>query len=253
MIDSHCHFDAPAFDTDRKQVFERAKQAGVSHIISPAVTADSWQKLKKTTNTYTSIYPCYGLHPMFIEDHRPEHIEILEHWIENENPIAIGEIGLDYYLPDNSRENQQFYFNAQLDIAAKHRLPVIIHARKSTEHVLQALKKRPELRGIIHSYSGSFEQARELIKRGFLLGLGGPVTWSGSRRLHKLVQQLPLDAIVLETDAPDQTGERHKGERNEPAYLVEIASKIAQLKGISVEEVQQKTTSNCHGLFDFGE
>lgn len=250
IIDSHCHFDSDAFDLDRDAVLHRAHAAGIRRIISPAVTAKSWPQLRKISSQYPGISPCYGLHPMFLDEHSDTDIDHLNQWVEQEKPIAIGEIGLDFYLKDLDREKQAWFFEQQLKIAGKFHLPVIIHARKSTEHVVQTLRQHPKLKGIVHSYSGSLDQAKLLAKQGFMLGFGGPVTWEGSRKLHRLIEALPLESMVLETDAPDQTGQAHRGQRNEPSFIVEVAEQIARLKKTSVDEVIRQTRLNTEKVLN---
>ncbi len=186
---------------------------------------------------------------MFNDQHERADIEALDQWLDREKPVAVGECGLDFYGSGKNPKQQTDYFEAQLALACNHQLPVIIHARKAVEAVLQSIRCYPEIRGVIHSYSGSLEQARQLIDKGFYLGLGGPVTWPRSTRLRKRVKKLPLDTILLETDAPDQADARHRGERNEPGYLPLIAESIAELKQQTLEEVAQTTTENATALF----
>lgn len=249
MIDSHCHFDAAAFDKDREQMFQRAVKAGVEQIVSPAITAESWENLKRLTSMFAGVHPCYGLHPMFIELHKPYDLLSLEQWIARENPIAVGEIGLDFYRPELDRAKQNRFFEAQLDIAMEARLPVIIHARKAVEPVSKQLRCRNLEGGVLHSYSGSVEQAQPLMDRNFYFGFGGPVTWPRSSRLRRVVASIPLDRILLETDAPDQSGLAHKGHRNEPAYLAEVAQAIADIKGTDIQTVIDQTGKNAQNLF----
>ena len=249
LIDSHCHFDAQAFEIDRDAVQDRAHKSGVRTIISPAVTAASWPQLQRVTAEYPHIYPAYGLHPMFIDQHQHGDIAALEQWLDREKPVAVGECGLDFYDTQDNRKQQMKYFEGQLSLASNRKLPVIIHARKAVEAVLQCVHQYLGLRGVIHSYSGSLEQARLFIDRGFYLGFGGPVTWPKSTRLQKLIRALPLEAILLETDAPDQADASHRGERNEPSFLPVIAEKIASLKGLEFEDVASATTKNTIELF----
>lgn len=227
----------------------RALRAGVQAIISPAITAASWPQLRRITADYAHIHPAYGLHPMFIDKHQRGDIDMLEQWLDRERPVAIGECGLDFYTASQDRKQQIECFEAQLSLAGRYELPVIIHARKAVEEVLQRIRRHPRLRGVIHSYSGSLEQARQFIDKGFYLGFGGPVTWPKSTRLRKLVTALPLDALLLETDAPDQADAGHRGERNEPCFLPLIAAQIANLKKLEFEEVTSTTTKNATSLF----
>ena len=249
LIDSHCHFDSDAFAPDREAVFARARAAGVERIISPATTAASWPRLIAVREAYPGVLPAFGLHPMFMAAHHSSHLDALEKRLSEQRPVAVGECGLDFQIDDPDREAQEALFHAQLALAARFDLPVIVHARKSVERAWLMLREFPTLRGVMHSYSGSLDQAQRFVERGFMLGFGGPVTWTRAKRLHRLVAALPLEAILLETDAPDQPGEQHRGERNEPAWLPEVAGAVAALKQLPVETVAETTTANARKLF----
>lgn len=250
MIDSHCHFDDPLFDGDREEVFRRATLAGVKSIISPAVTAGTWTRLKTVAKPFPGIFPCYGLHPMFIGEHLERDVDELVHWIEREKPVAVGEIGLDFYQDKTSADKQRWFFCQQLDIAAQTNLPVIIHARKAVEEVIQTVRQYDIQSGVLHSYSGSAEQASQLQDRDFYFGFGGPITWPNSKKLHRVVETIPLEKILLETDAPDQPSQSHRGERNEPAYLQEIATAVSKIKNIDIQKVIDTTSTNASRLFN---
>ncbi|MGF1643783.1 MAG: TatD family hydrolase [Thiotrichales bacterium] len=249
MIDSHCHIDDETFDPDRAAVFARAQSAGVTDIVAPAVSATAWPTLASLADTYPTLHPAYGLHPVYLRLHQPEHLERLDAWLTEHPAVAIGECGLDFHDKALERDAQHYYFDAHLRLAQKHALPLIIHARHAVEAVLQRLRLFPGVRGVLHSYSGSVEQALALHKLGFYFGLGGTVTWPNARRPQQLARELPLTAILLETDAPDQSDAEHRGERNEPSYLPLIAARIAELRGIEVAEVVEQTTRNARTLF----
>lgn len=250
LIDSHCHFDAAEFDTDRDAAYARAEAAGVAAQIIPAVDAAGWAKLKHICASYTALHPAYGLHPMYLAEHRPKHLLQLRKWIEHEKPVAIGECGLDFFIEDLDPQLQQHYFNAQLRLAREFNLPVIVHARRAVDAVIASIRRIGGLRGVVHSFSGSPEQAAQLHKLGFLLGIGGPVTYARANRLRKLVAVIPLEQLLLETDAPDQPGAAQRGQRNEPAYLPEILSVVAQLRGVGLEAIAEATAQNAKRLFD---
>jgi len=249
IIDSHCHIDFEAFDEDRKQVIQRANQAGVKKIVVPGVLNDTWDKIISCCNEFTCLYPCFGLHPYFINKHQPVHLTNLKNYIDKQQPVAVGECGLDFFIKNLDINQQVFYFEQQLDIALEFNLPVVIHARKSTESIIKAIKKRPGLRGMIHSYSGSYEQALQLIKLGFYLSFGGPVTYEKSTRLRKMLQKLPLDSILIETDAPDQPTANAKNSRNEPLFIVDVIESIAGLLNTSTDEISYITSKNAGELF----
>jgi TatD DNase family protein len=249
LFDTHSHFDDTAFDADRDACWARAQASGVDAQVLPAVTRASWPKLKAVAASDARLHPAYGLHPMFLGEHRPSDLDELKGWIERERPVAVGECGLDYFVGDLDPDAQWQYFTGQLALAHEFQLPVIIHARRAVDQVTKALRQFPGVRGVVHSFSGSEQQARTLIDLGCLLGFGGPVTYPRAQRLRRLVTDLPLEAILLETDAPDQPGLQHRGERNEPAFLPEVAAEIAVLRGMEVQELAQITTNNARRLF----
>lgn len=249
LIDSHCHLDAPEFDPDRAEVVARARAAGVGAQVVPAIAADGWPKLREVCAAAPGLHPAYGLHPMFLDAHRPEHLPRLAEWLQRERPCAVGECGLDYYVEGLDREAQAFYFDGQLRLAREFDLPVIVHARHAVDAVVAAIRRVGGLRGVVHSYSGSEEQAQQLWKLGFLLGLGGPVTYERAQRLRRIVAAMPLEFLLLETDAPDQPDAEIRGQRNEPARLVGICDTIARLRGVSADEVARATSDNARRLF----
>ena len=252
LIDTHVHLDVEEFASDRDAVLERARQAGVGAQVLPAVTRAYWQGLAEFTDRHADLFPAYGLHPVYIETHGDGDVAALDHWLGTHPAVAVGEIGLDGFVEAIATgvawDRQWHLFNAQLDVALNHRLPVIIHARRALDHVLKALRARPGLTGIIHSFSGSRQQADQALAQGFCLGFGGPVTYPRANRLRGLVAELPDAALVLETDAPDQPSVSHRGERNEPAFLPEIAACVAQLRGVPVAEIAALTSANARRI-----
>ena len=250
LVDSHSHFDAAEFDADRAAAHARAVAAGVDTQIVPAVDAAGWPKLRQTCADFPGLWPAYGLHPMYLDAHRPEHLPALRAWIERERPLAIGECGLDYFVEGLDAEAQSFYFDGQLRLAREFDLPVIVHARRTVDAVIASIRKVGGLRGVVHSFSGSAEQAAQLHRLGFLLGIGGPVTYERANRLRGIVAGMPLGQLLLETDSPDQPGAAHRGERNEPAFLVEVLDVVAKLRGMPREELAAATTANAERLFN---
>lgn len=230
-------------------MIRRARQCGICHLVVPAISAATWQRLRDICTPYPELSPAYGLHPMFMPDHRPEHTEALAKWLEQEPAVAIGECGLDFHIADADRDAQQSLFESQLDLASRFRLPVIIHARKSVEQVLNTLRNFPRVEGVLHSFSGSRQQAERLITMGFRFGFGGPVTYSNAHKLHALVRWMPLDAMLLETDSPDQPDAKHRRQRNEPGYLPLIMNTICRLKGITPDNLAAQTSANARTLF----
>jgi len=248
-IDSHSHLDFPDFDSNRPAALERARNAGLEKIVVSATVADRWQLITELAEN-SMIAAAYGLHPMFMEKHEDKHLELLQSILKKQKPIAVGEIGLDYFIPNPDKSEQLKLFVAQLEIANELQLPVIIHARKSLDIVLRELRRLPKLTGSIHSFSGSEQQARQAIDLGFYLGFGGPITYTRATKLRKLVGTLPLESILLETDSPDQPDSTHFGERNEPAYLPIIAQTIADLQGVDIKDVAEQTFVNTKRLFN---
>jgi len=249
LIDSHSHFDVAEFDGDRAHALARARAAGVRRQIVPAIDAAGFARVRELCAREHGLYPAYGLHPMYLAEHRPEHLQELEQWIERERPVAVGECGLDFFVPGLDADAQREYFRRQLELARKFDLPLILHARRAVDEVTAAIRRIGNLRGVVHSFSGSVEQAQHLWKLGFCLGLGGPLTYPRAHRLREIVATMPLEYLLLETDSPDQPLHGHQGQRNEPALLAEVCTCVARLRGVEPEEVAAATTRNCERLF----
>jgi TatD DNase family protein len=249
LIDSHSHFDVAEFDADRAAALERARAAGVTRQIIPAIEAAGFERVRALCAREIGLYPAYGLHPIYLAAHRPEHLHDLAHWLEREHPVAVGECGLDFFVPDLDAEQQRLYFQRQLELAREFDLPLILHARRAVDEVTAAIRRVGNLRGVVHSFSGSAEQAQQLWKLGFCIGLGGPLTYPRARRLRKIVVRMPIEFLLLETDSPDQPLHGHQGARNEPALLSEVCACVAALRGAEVEEIAQATVRNCTRLF----
>ena len=249
LVDSHSHFDAAEFDADRAAAHARAVAAGVVAQIVPAVDAAGWPKLRQTCAGLPGLWPAYGLHPMYLDAHRPEHLPALRAWIERERPLAVGECGLDYFVEGLDAEAQSFYFDGQLRLAREFDLPVIVHARRAVDAVIAAIRRIGGLRGVVHSFSGSAEQAAQLHRLGFLLGIGGPVTYERAQRLRRLVATMPIEHLLLETDSPDQPDADHRGRRNEPAYVADTVRGIAPALGLDPDELAAITSANFDRLF----
>ena len=249
LVDSHCHLDVDAFDADRADVIERARRAGVTRQIIPAIDAAGWPRVRDLCASNPGLYPAYGLHPMFLEQHRPEHLVELREWVQVEEPVAIGECGLDYFVPGLDVDAQARIFDAQLRLAREFDLPLIVHARRAVDAVIAAIRRAGEVRGVIHSFSGSSQQATQLFELGFLIGLGGPVTYTRANRLRTLARTMPLEHLLLETDAPDQPDSGHRGQRNEPARMVNALQAIAELRDMDPEDLADATTANAERLF----
>ncbi len=254
FIDSHTHLDFSDFDSDREDVIKRALKFGISDLIVSATTAKGWGKLANVVAKHQPhCHAAYGLHPMFMADYQSHQLEQLPLFLKKSHAVAVGEIGLDYsilnYHDEKAKNNQLDLFITQLEIAVSLDLPVIIHARKSLDIVLREVRRLPKLCGSVHCFSGSIQQAEQLIECGFYLGFGGPITYTRATKLRKLVEVLPLAALLLETDSPDQPDASHYKMRNEPAFIIKVAKTIAELRNISIQEVAQVTSYNAQQLF----
>ena len=254
LIDTHTHLDFPNFDPDRSTLLARSRAVGVKQMVVLGVYQHNWQRLWDLVQTDSQLYAAFGLHPVYLDQHRAEHLIELAQWLDrlagHPQLCAVGEIGLDYFLPELDREGQQQVFEAQLKLAAEANLPALLHVRRSHAQVIATLKRfRLKRGGIIHAFAGSLEEAREYIKLGFKLGLGGAATWPQALRLRKVIVDVPLDAIVLETDSPDMAPFMYPNQRNSPEHLPAIGEALAQVMGISPEALAQASTANACELF----
>ncbi|MDX1251673.1 MAG: TatD family hydrolase [Gammaproteobacteria bacterium] len=245
LVDTHCHLDVTDFDADRDRIIARCRALGIARIVVPAVAAAGWDGLLALCRRAEGLYPALGLHPLYAGQHLDEHLADLEAWLTKERPVAIGEIGLDYHEEALDRQRQQFLFEAQLAIARAAGLPVILHVRKAHDPALIALRRVRVRGGIVHAFNGSLEQARHYIGLGFKLGFGGMLTYERSSKLRRLARELPLESIVLETDAPDMTPAAHRGERNSPEYLVDCLATLADVCDEAPEFLAAQTTRNA--------
>lgn len=245
LIDTHCHLDVAEFDADRDAVLDACRASGVTRIVIPGVTAAGWGNLLALCADHRGLYPALGLHPVYLADHRDDDIEELADWVALHRPVAVGEIGLDYYIDDPDHARQQALFEAQLRVAADAGLPVILHVRKAHDAVLATLRRIRVEGGICHAYNGSLQQAGHYIDLGFKLSFGGMLTYERSSKLRALARALPQEAIVIETDAPDLTVASHRGERNSPAYLPECLAALAAVRGEDPVELAAITTRNA--------
>lgn len=263
-FDTHVHWDAVEFDSDREAALERAHAAGVNYCLNPSVTVPGIEKVRTLAdlsaikNCWPRILPAYGIHPLYVEQSMPDELHQLELQIRNQRPVAIGEIGLDAYAGAPDISLQRRYFEDQLILAVTHQLPVLLHVRHAVESVIQCIKrvqgkglKIPG--GIAHAFNGSRVQAEQLIDMGFLLGFGGSCTYTGSTRIRSLASQLPLTSLVLETDAPDMAPVWLRGQRNESSQLPIIAQSLAALREISAAKLAATTTSNAFQLLGLHE
>ncbi|MDD5328713.1 MAG: TatD family hydrolase [Sulfuricella sp.] len=245
LIDTHCHLDAAEFDADRDAVAARARAAGVEAVVVPGVERAGFAAVLAVCQSYPGYAPALGIHPLYVDRADPADLDALRAAIVLHRPVAIGEIGLDFFVPGYDRERQEFYFAEQLKIAREFDLPVLLHIRRAQDSVLKFLRRFKAAGGIAHAFNGSRQQAEEFIKLGFKLGFGGAMTWPRATRLRELAASLPLESIVLETDAPDMPPVFVGKGRNSPEYLPRIAEVLAELRGIGLDDVASATTANA--------
>ncbi len=248
LIDTHCHLDASEFDSDRSEVIGRARSAGVGAFVIPAVERSGFSKVLKICGNELACHPALGIHPMYVENAVPEDLEILrERAME---VVAIGEIGLDFFVENYDRERQIYFFEAQLKIAREFDLPVLLHVRRSQDTVLASLRRIRVKGGIAHAFNGSLQQAEEFIRLGFRLGFGGAMTFERATRIRSLAETLPMASIVLETDSPDMPPSFIGKARNSPEYLPKIAEVLANLRKMTANEVAMTTTENAREVLE---
>jgi len=258
LIDTHCHLDAAEFAQDRKAVIARAGTAGVGAIIVPATDAGNFETVRQLANSFKGGAYALGIHPICVPHSHEQDLEHLESCVQTclDDPrfVGIGEIGLDFFLPELKeeamREKQEHFYRAQLDLALRYGLPVILHVRRSQDLLLKHLRQQPTIGGMAHAFHGSRQQARMFIDMGFALGMGGAMTFPRALQIRRLAEQLPLRDLVLETDAPDIPpawlgGPGKPKPRNEPAELQKIAQTLAELRGVSREDIVFATAQNA--------
>ena len=250
LIDSHVHLDFRQFDSDREEVLARARAKGVFGFVVPGVKSCDWVRIQSLASGSGDVFPCYGLHPCFVAEHQPQDLDQLRLWLEREPAVAVGECGLDFYQHfAESESKQRLYFESQLAMAKEFDLPVVLHARRSVDAVLKCLRQADVHRGVMHSFSGSLQQAKAAIDQGMMIGVGGAVTHERAKKLQSVVAVLPLHALVLETDAPDQPGSLHQGQRNESVYINEVLDVVASIRSESRALIAAATSKNSARLF----
>jgi TatD DNase family protein len=249
-IDTHCHLDASEFDADRAAVVTAARGAGVSRIVIPGVARENFASVRELAQRVEGGAYALGIHPLYTPGAQDADLDVLRLEIEAslDDPrfVGLGEIGLDYFVPGLDDERQQFFYNEQLKLAREFDLPVICHVRKSQDQVLKGLRRHAVHRGIAHAFNGSFQQAQAFIDHGMHLGFGGNLTFERALQIRRLAAQLPLEAIVVETDAPDISPSWLYRQRNTPDQIPRIGAILAELRGISEYELALGTTANAH-------
>ena len=250
LVDTHCHLDDPGFESDRNLLIDKARMAGVQSIIVPGIAASEFSLIQNLAESNKRVHACAGLHPLFMDAHNESSFEQLQQLVVDGSIIAVGECGLDHSDKHADKLRQLDCFERQISLSIEYKLPLIIHANRAVEAVLLSVGKHDRAYGVIHSFNGSLEQAERFIALGFKLGFGGAVTYPRATRLRKLICELPLDAMVLETDAPYQSGAAHNGQRNQPAWILEVLESVAELRDESMDEIARVTTLTACNLFN---
>jgi TatD DNase family protein len=251
LFDTHAHYNDAQFDEDRDEVLSRVREGGVSLVLNAAADMDSVHSCIRLAEDYDFIYTSVGVHPHDAIHISEETIETLRREAEHVKVVAVGEIGLDYYYDNSPRDTQKYWFARQIGLARELGLPVIVHNRDAHEDSLRIVQQEgaKQVGGVFHCFTGSVEMARELLKLEFYISVGGPVTFKNARKLIEVVQYVPMDRILIETDCPYLTPEPHRGKRNESTYVRLVAERIAQIKGCTFEEIASVTLENGKRLF----
>jgi TatD DNase family protein len=256
LFDSHCHLDFDAFDGWRDQAMRNARSAGIRQILLPGVTAQHWPRLlqlcqrpSQAAANYPLLYPALGLHPCFMTEHRPEHLGLLQQRLAAGEALAVGEIGLDFFIPGSDAQAQQQLLEQQLLLARQFDLPVLLHVRKAHDQMLKTLRRLKLRRGgIVHAFSGSEQQAHIYIDLGFRLGFGGVISYERATRLRHLAATLPLESLVLETDSPDMPLSDWRDEPNRPQRIRDVFEVLCSLRSEAPEQIAYQTTANVQGV-----
>ena len=251
IFDTHAHYDDEQFDIDREELIEAVKAAGVDHVVDVGASIDSTARALELAHKYDFIYAAVGVHPSEVEELNEDNIELLREWSTDAKCVAIGEIGLDYHWPDPSPELQKKWFRRQLQLARQERLPVIIHSRDAAADTIEIMKSEhaEEIGGVVHCFSYSKEVAKICVDMGFYIGVGGVITFKNGKKLKEVVEQTPMEKILLETDCPYLSPEPFRGKRNSSLNLPYVIDAIAAIKGIEKEDVIRQTTENAKRMY----
>ena len=251
IFDTHAHYDDEQFDEDRDALLCSMQEGGVGTIVNAGSDVASWEEIRALTARYPFIYGAAGVHPDDVGELNEENFMRLRAILREEKMVAVGEIRLDYYWDNDSHEVQKTWFIRQLELARELEMPVIIHSREAAADTLQIMKEHARgLKGVIHCFSYSAEMAREYVKMGFFIGVGGVVTFKNSRKLKEVVEETPLEYLLLETDCPYLAPVPNRGKRNSSLNLVYVAEQIAELKQLSYDEVVEQTEKNARRLYN---
>jgi len=249
LIDSHAHLEMEEFDNDRNDVIKRAELEGVERIITVGTTVSDCEKAVSIASRCEAVYAAIGIHPHEVKSIHDKTYDDLKRLAKSAKIVAFGEIGLDFFRNLSPRDIQIKRFGEQLELAGELGLPIIIHDREAHKETLEMLRGWKGKRGVIHCFSGDYGMARECLDMGFYISIPGAVTFGKSEKLQDVVRRIPLSSLLLETDAPYLTPHPHRGKRNEPAYVIHTAQKVAEIKGLSFEQVADASSQNARLLF----
>ncbi len=250
LFDTHCHLNDAQFEDDIEEVFERAREAGVTHIVVPGVDVPSSERAIRLAERFAGVYAAVGIHPESLADLSDSALDEIRALTSHPKVVAIGEIGLDYYWDVAPRPYQQEVFAAQINLANETGLPIIIHNRDATEDTVRMVEEAPAaVTGVMHCFTGSYETAMQCIRKGFYISFGGPVTFKNAVNVQKTATQIPDQSLFVETDSPYLSPHPLRGKRNEPARVRLVAEKLAELRGQSVEELAAITMKNALSMF----
>lgn len=248
-FESHAHYDDKRFREDREELLELLPSCGIDYVVNVGCDLKSSQNSLRLAKKYPYVYAAVGVHPHEVGDMSSQTIEQLRKLSTEQKVVAIGEIGLDYYYDFHPRELQRFWFRQQLRLAEEVDLPVIIHSRDAAQETFDIIEASPVRRGVIHCYSGAWQMAQDYVDMGFYIGVGGVVTFSNAKKLHEVVEKIPLERILIETDCPYLAPNPNRGKRNDSRNLQYVVEKIAQMKQMSTDDVAKITADNAKSLF----
>jgi TatD DNase family protein len=251
LFDTHAHLNAEQYNDDLSEVMDRAKEAGVTNIVVVGFDRKTINRAMELAEAHDHIYACVGWHPVDAIDMTDEDLEWIEILASHPKVVAIGEMGLDYHWDKSPHDIQKDVFRKQIQLAKKVKLPIVIHNRDATADIIDILREEgaSEVGGIMHCYSGSVEIAKECLEMNFYISLGGPVTFKNAKKPKEVAREIPLDKLLIETDCPYLTPHPFRGQRNEPSYVKLVAEEIAEIKGVTLEEIAKATSNNAKRLF----
>lgn len=251
IFDTHAHYDDEAFDNDREALIRSLPEAGIGRVVNIAASPESIEECLDLAHRFPYVYCALGIHPEHCAEMDEALLEEIRKKLRDEKAVAVGEIGLDYYWPEPDREIQKHWFARQLQLAAEVDLPVVIHSREAAADTMRIMKENhaEKVGGVVHCYSYSAEMAKEFVKMGYYIGVGGVLTFKNARKLVEVAEQIPLEHLLLETDCPYLAPVPYRGKRNSSLYLPYVVTKLAQIKGISEEEVIRVTEQNAVKMY----